>query len=101
MFKKYIFPYKDCYVYIVEGKNGNFYTGITWNVRKRIRQHNGLKWGGAKFTDHERPIFLVHIERFNSRKEAVHRELEIKSFSHNQKKELIQKTTKEQVLAAI
>ena len=64
-------------------------------------QHNGLVWGTAKYTRGRRPVFFVHIERFNSRSEAAKREFEIKKFSANQKRELIKNTTKDQILSAI
>ncbi len=91
-----------CYVYIVEGKDGNFYTGITSNVRRRINQHNGVSWWpGARYTKSRRPVFLVHLEKFNSRKEAAVREKEIKSFSHQAKIDLISKISKADILSAI
>lgn len=90
-----------CYVYIVQCSSGTLYTGITSNVRKRIEQHNGLRWGGAFHTKMHRPVFLQHIERFNTRKEARGRELEIQSWSHDEKNELIKKATKEDILTAI
>src|SRR5947209_1982486 len=89
------------YVYIVEGSDGNYYTGMTWNVRKRIRRHNGLLWGGGKYTKSRRPVFLVHVEKYNTRQEAHKRELEIKNFSREQKTKLIEETSKSQILAAI
>jgi putative endonuclease len=91
-----------CYVYIVEGKDGNFYTGITSNVRRRIEQHNGLsKLPGGRYTKSRRPVFLVHLEKFTTRREAHKRELEIKEFSHTQKRDLINQTTKAAILTAI
>ncbi len=29
-----------CFVYIVECKDKSLYTGITWNLRKRLLEHN-------------------------------------------------------------
>src|SRR4051812_42966365 len=89
------------YVYIVSCSDGHLYTGITWNLRRRIMQHNGLFWGGAKYTEQRRPVFLQYVERFKTRREAHNRELEIKTMSHNQKKNLITSATKESILASI
>ena len=36
------------YVYIIECSDGLFYTGVTWNVDKRMEQHKSGK--GSKFT---------------------------------------------------
>ncbi len=90
------------YVYIVECKDETFYTGITWNIRRRIEQHNGMNlWPGAKYTKSRRPVFLVHLEKFSSRVGALKREREIKEFSHAEKQELINRSTKGAILSAI
>jgi|SRR3989344_2440572 len=91
----------DCYVYIVKCADGNFYTGVTNNLHRRLRQHNGLAWGGAKYTRTRRPVTLVYIEKYQSRSEACKREFAIKEMSHRGKEELIDKETKEQVLSSI
>jgi putative endonuclease len=90
------------YVYIVVGRDGKFYTGYTNNLRRRINQHNGVGfWPGAKFTESCRPIFLAHFERFPNRREAKDREREIKSLGHSEKQDLIDQTTKEDILGAV
>ncbi len=90
------------YVYIVECKDETFYTGVTWNIRRRIEQHNGMNlWPGAKYTKSRRPVFLVHLEKFSSRREALKRELEVKELSHHEKQDLINKTAKGDILSAI
>jgi putative endonuclease len=86
---------------MVHCSDGSLYTGITGNLCKRIRQHNGLAWGGAKYTRSHRPVTLVHVERYKSRIEAHRRELEIKEMAHEQKQDLINRTTKDQILSAI
>lgn len=90
-----------CYVYIVQCSNGGLYTGITKNLRRRIRQHNGITKGGAFYTKIHRPVFLQHVERYPSRKEAHIREKEIQSWDHDEKLALISRTTKNQLLGAI
>ena len=90
-----------CYVYIVQCSSGTLYTGITSNVRKRIEQHNGLRWGGAFHTQMHRPVFLEHIERFSTRKDARAREKEIQALSRQNKLALIKKTNKADILSAI
>lgn len=97
MFRK-ILPY---YVYIVECSDESYYTGITWNLRLRIMRHNGLMWGGGKYTRSHRPVFLVYFEKSNSRSEALKREFEIKKLSRDQKKTLVSKISKEDLISAI
>jgi len=38
--------------------NGSYYTGITTNLEKRIKEHNGLLKGGAKYTRGKGPVVL-------------------------------------------
>ena len=76
-----------CYLYIVRCKDNSFYTGITWNINKRIRQHNiGLK---TPIQKSKRPVKLKYYERFNTRKEAAKREKEIKGWRREKKEKLI------------
>lgn len=91
----------NCYVYIVQCSSGTLYTGITSNVRRRIEQHNGLRWGGAFHTKMHRPVFLQHLERYATRKEARARELKIQSLTHTKKLMLIKQTTKSDILSAL
>jgi putative endonuclease len=95
------FKLNSRYVYIVRCSDGTFYTGLTWNIGRRIEQHNGNLWGGAKYTESRRPVKIVHIEKFNSKRDALRREHEIKAMTHMQKEELIQRATKEAILSAI
>jgi len=89
------------YVYIVECSDSSFYTGYTKNIRKRLDRHNGISWGGARYTKTRRPVFLAFLEKYNSKKEATQREYQIKQLDHGGKKELINKASKEDILASI
>jgi len=65
------------YVYILKSlKNGRYYTGSTNDLKRRLVEHNS---GGSKYTKLTRPFVLVHKEEFNTRKEAVVRELFLKT----------------------
>jgi len=85
----------DChYVYIVACSDGTFYTGMTVNLDRRILQHNGQYFGGSKYVRSRRPAFFVHVERFDTRKEAGAREREIKAMSRVQKEGLVKSKNK-------
>lgn len=78
------------FVYILEviDKSGKkmFYTGYTNNLYRRWKEHgNGA---GAKFCRGKRRE-LRYFEIFSSKKEAMKRELEIKTFSRQKKRGLI------------
>ena len=76
------------YVYIVQCRDGSFYTGSTANIEKRICEHNFGK-RGAKSIRGKRPVKLVYKEVFNSRIEALKREREIKGWSRIKKENLV------------
>jgi putative endonuclease len=79
------------YVYILEtiSKNNRkrFYTGYTNNLKRRLDEHN--QGTGAKFCRGKKVIRLKYFESFTERKEAMRRELEIKSLPRKRKVELI------------
>ena len=78
----------DCHpitwsVYIVECSDGTLYTGISKDVRTRVRDHNSGK--GAKYTKGRTPVTLVHTEVCGSRSTASRREYAIKKLRRPQK----------------
>jgi len=65
------------YTYILKSlKNNRFYTGSTNNLKRRLAEHNS---GSSKYTRLTRPFVLIYQESYNTRKEAVQRELFLKS----------------------
>jgi putative endonuclease len=78
---------KRHYVYIVRCADGTFYTGWTTNIPYRLRVHNAGK--GAKYTKSRLPAELVYWEAFNSKREAMKREYQIKRLSRAKKLEMI------------
>lgn len=79
------------YVYIFETitKNGKkrFYTGYTNNLLRRRNEHKNGR--GAKIFRGKKDLKLKYFEIYTNRKEAMNRELEIKTFSRKQKMDLI------------
>ena len=76
------------YVYIVECKDGSLYTGWTTNIERRIDEHNQGK--GAKYTRSRAPVKLRHFETYDTKKEAMRREWEIKQLTRRNKLKLIE-----------
>lgn len=76
------------YVYILECKDGTYYTGYTNDLEKRIREHNNTK-RGAKYLRGKLPAILVYTKEYVYFKRAVSAERKIKSFSRKRKEELI------------
>ncbi len=75
------------YTYILECKDGTYYTGWTNNLEKRLKDHNDGK--GAKYTKARRPVVLIYHEMFKTKEEAMRREYAIKHMTRKEKEELI------------
>ena len=76
------------FVYILKCSDQTFYTGITTNLDRRIKEHNNSKLG-AKYTKIRRPIKLIYSREFNNRSEASIEESRIKKLSRTQKLEFL------------
>ena len=78
----------DWYVYLLRCADDTLYTGITTDLFRRLRQHNGELAGGAKYTRAKRPVQLVWSDRCASRSEASIREAWLKKLSRGEKLKL-------------
>ena len=76
------------YVYILRCADETLYTGITTDLERRIRQHNGELVGGAKYTRVRRPVSLFWQEEHIDRSSASKREYEIKRLPRQKKERL-------------
>lgn len=75
------------YVYVLECRDGTFYTGYTTDINRRISQHNrGI---GAKYTRGRGPCKLVYSRQFVDKSEALKEEFRIKQLSRIDKLKLI------------
>ncbi len=74
-------------VYILRCKDGTLYTGSTNDIEKRIAVHNAGK--GAKYTRGRLPVRLLYSESFQTKSEALKRELAIKKMSKLEKLSLL------------
>jgi len=68
------------FVYILECADQTFYTGITTDLDRRIKEHNSSKLG-AKYTKIRRPVKLIYSKEFINRSEASIEESRIKKLS--------------------
>jgi len=79
---------QDWFVYLLRCADNTLYCGITTNLKKRLRQHNGELVGGAKYTKVRQPCELVYSENADNRSEASKREAGIKKLSKQSKEVL-------------
>ncbi len=88
------------YVYILEtiAKNNKkrFYTGYTNNLQRRLEEHK--KGTGAKVCRGKKSIKLKYFETFIERRNAMKRELEIKTFSRKEKIQLVGTFNEEELI---
>ena len=75
------------YVYILKCNDNSLYTGITNDLNKRVATHNSGK--GAKYTKTRTPVSLIYKEAFETKAEALKREIEIKKLKRKEKLALI------------
>ena len=71
------------FVYIVECRDGSYYTGITRDILKRLNAHNSGK--GAKYTASRKPVTLVSHRSVETRSEALKLEMKVKKQSRSKK----------------
>ena len=70
-------PLRLFYAYILKSdKDGKYYYGHTSNLENRLNYHNT---GKVRSTKGKRPLKLHYYEGFNTKQEAVKRELFYKS----------------------
>lgn len=74
-------------VYVVRCRDGSLYTGITNDLERRLRAHNGAK--GGKYTRSRAPVTLVYAEKKRTRATASRRENQIKALGRAAKIVLI------------
>ena len=74
-------------VYILECRDGSFYTGITNNLIKRLEMH--ISGNGSKYLRGRLPIKLIYNEGLSNRSQASKREIEIKKLNKKEKQLII------------
>lgn len=74
-------------VYILQCKDGSFYTGITNNIEKRLYTHSVGK--GSKYVRARLPFKLIYQEECLTKSSAMKREFEIKQMSRKAKIRLL------------
>ena len=66
------------FVYVLKSsKDNGFYIGYTNDLKRRVELHN---MGNSPSTKNRRPLSLTYFEKYNTIKDAMKREKQIKSY---------------------
>lgn len=73
------------YLYVLKCDDDSLYTGITTDVERRVREHNGDRSGGAKYTRTRRPVEVAATWPCEDQSEAASAEAHFKALSRDEK----------------
>jgi len=76
------------FVYILECRDGTYYTGYTSDLEKRLKEHNDTK-RGAKYLRGKRPVQLAWKKEYRYLCYAMQAEYKIKQLTRWQKEKLV------------
>ncbi len=78
------------YVYLLQCADNTYYTGISTDLQRRLREHNEDDRKAARYTRARRPVSMVYFELCSDRSSASSREYEIRKLSRNRKNQLVE-----------
>lgn len=74
-------------MYILECADGSYYTGSTWDLDRRLREHQNGE--GANHTKKHLPVKLLYYEEYAQVEDAFHREKQVQGWSRRKKEALM------------
>lgn len=78
------------FVYILRDSSNKLYIGQTNNLESRFKIHQKKDWKAAKFTKDNNDFRLVYHEIYNTRIEAMKREIQLKGWTRAKKEALME-----------
>jgi putative endonuclease len=72
------------HMYILECADGSYYTGSTWNLEKRLWEHQNGE--GSNHTKKRLPVKLAYCEYYERVEDAYNREKQIQGWSRKKNK---------------
>ncbi len=78
----------DWFVYMMRCADNSLYTGITTDVERRLKEHNGEN-SVTRYTRARQPVELAYQENAASRSEALKREAQLKKLKKDEKEVLL------------
>lgn len=79
------------FVYILRTSSNTLYIGQTNNLEKRLKEHTDKSPKSAKYLRYFKSYKLVYSEKFETRSEAMKREIQLKRLTKAKKEALIKK----------
>jgi len=74
-------------MYILECADGSYYTGSTWDLDRRLREHQNGE--GANHTKKRLPVKLIYYEAYDRVEDAFLREKQVQGWSRRKKEALM------------
>ncbi len=71
------------FIYVLLCEDNSLYTGSTKDLEKRFETHK--KGKGGKYTRSHKPLKVIYTEQFETKSDALKREIQIKSWSRGMK----------------
>lgn len=75
------------HLYVLRCGDGSYYTGVTTDIERRVREHSQGR--ASRYTRTHQPVELVHREACGTRSQALSRECAVKSLSRARKDDLV------------
>jgi putative endonuclease len=75
------------YMYILRCVDRTFYTGSSWDLERRLAQHQNGE--GAEYTKRRLPVELVFAQWFDRIDEAYAMEKRVQGWSHSKRQALV------------
>ncbi len=88
------------YTYMLRCSDNSIYTGITTDLERRFKQHQGKVAGGAKYTKSKEPVRIEQAWTSPDRQSASKLEYRLKHLSKSEKELLVCEPDKLQELLA-
>lgn len=82
------------FVYILRTSSNTLYIGQTNNLEKRLKEHQSKSSKSAKYVRYFTSVELVYSETYETRGEAMKREVELKKWPKAKKEAIIASSLK-------
>ncbi len=80
-------PDEPWFLYILRCENDAFYTGVTKDLKRRLKMHNNGR--ASRYTRARRPVRMVYHEDCAGHAQALVRECKVKALSRKEKEQLV------------